>query len=168
MQIRFRGAQVRYYDTRKDDGGAYTRIYFSARADQEVRKKMKWGITQDDKDRDVICDPWPAEGEKSGKLSGTLSATSFILTPKDAELGKHEIEVECSKVYDFSFSVEYDSDGNRKGLLIQFVVRSTAKESSVKIDRYFRNIQDALGELKVDYEKQDKLDLGANEEATEE
>jgi hypothetical protein len=159
MNIRFRGAVIRYYDTRKDDGGAYTRIYMTARADKDVRKKMTWDEAGED--------GWPGEGVKQGKLSGTLSATTLILTPNDKELSKHEIEIGCNKVSDFSFSVEHDAEGNRKSLSIQFVVRSNHPDASVKVDRYFRNIQDALGELKVDYTKQEKLPLG-DEEAVEE
>ncbi len=159
MNIRFRGAQVRYYDTRKDDGGAYTRIYMTARADKDARKKMAWD--------DAGEDGWPGEGVKQGKLSGILSATNFILTPSDKELSKHEIDTGCNKISDFSFSVEHDAEGNRKSLSIQFVVRSNHPDASQKIDRYFRNIQDALGELKVDYTKQEKLPLG-EEAATEE
>lgn len=165
MNIRFRGATVRYYDTRKDDGGAYCRIYFSARADQEVRKKMGWGITQDPKKGDIVSDPWPSVGEQSGKLAGVLSSNTFILTPKDKELSKHEVEIACHKVSDFAFKVETDSNGNTKGVTINFCVRSSSPEASVKIDRYFRNIQDALGELKIDYVKQETLPL---EEAAEE
>jgi len=159
VNIRFRGAQVRYYDTRKDDGGAYTRIYMTARADKEVRKKMTWDEVGDE--------AWPGEGVKQGKLSGVLSATNLILTPNDKELSKFEIEIGCNKVSDFSFSVEHDAEGNRKSLSIQFVVRSNHPDASQKIDLYFRNIQDALGELKVDYTKQEKLPLeeeGAAEE----
>lgn len=149
MNIRFRGAQVRYYDTRKDDGGAYCRIYMTARADREVRKKLAWDEAE----------AWPGEGVKQGKLSGILSATTLILTPNDKELQKFEIEIGCNKVSDFTFGVEYDAEGNRKSLSIQFVVRSNHPDASQKIDRYFRNIQDALGELKVDYTKQEKLPL---------
>jgi hypothetical protein len=160
MNIKFTGAQVRFYDTRKDDGGAYTRIYMTARAGKDVRKKMAWDEAGDE--------AWPGEGVKQGKLSGMLSATTLILTPNDKELSKHEIEIGCNKVSDFSFSVEHDAEGNRKSLSIQFVVRSNHPDASVKIDRYFRNIQDALGELKVDYTKQEKLPLGEDESEAEE
>lgn len=151
MNIRFRGTQVRYYDTRKDDGGAYTRIYCTALSDKEIRKKMNWDHTG--------AEEWPGEGVKQGKLSGIISATNLILTPNDKELQNHEIDIGCNKVSDFSFAVEHDGEGNRKSLLISFVVRSQHPDASAKIDRYFRNIQDALGELKIDYIKQEKLPL---------
>jgi hypothetical protein len=159
MNIRFRGAVMRYYDTRSDDGGAYTRIYMTARADKDVRKKMTWDESGDE--------AWPGEGVKQGKLAGTLSSTTLIFTPNDKELAKHEIEIGCNKVSDFSFSVETDSEGNRKSLSIQFVVRSNHPDASVKADRYFRNVQSAVGELKVDYTKQEKLPLDEGEPAEE-
>jgi hypothetical protein len=164
MNIRFRSASVRYYDTRKDDGGAYCRIYMTARADSEVRKKMGWGCVGEGKE---LTDPWPSDGERSGKLLGTLSANNFILTPKDTELRKHEIDVGCNKVSDFAFTVENDSNGNRKGVMISFVVRSSHPDASIKIDRYFRSIQDGLGDLKIDYIKQENLPLEEVAEETE-
>lgn len=168
MNIRFRGAEVRYYDTRKDDGGVYCRIYFSARADKEVRGKMEWGVAKDENGKELVADPWPAVGENSGKLSGNLSASSMILTPKDSALSKFEINgLVINKVSDFTWTAENDSEGRRKSVRINFIVRSSAPDASAEIDAYFRALGDGLGELKIDYSKQDRLP-GADAEQEEE
>jgi len=150
--IHFRGASIRYIDVRqgKEGGDVYCRIHMSAAWSDQVRDKMEW---------DAIPD-----SITECKLTGSLLATNFILTPGDKQLKQYELNFDISSVEDFQVKCEKDDEGEIKGRRLDFIVR-TPKEVEGFLGNYIRRVGRHEGMLKIRYQVQEQLDLNETKSA---
>lgn len=141
--IVFRGAFIRYFDGRQEEGGAFVRIHMTSEFTTPVMEEMGW----DD----------PGGSVTDAKLSGELHATHLVLTPGDKQLRQSEIQFDIRDVGDFKMvSVEKDETKRRE---LRFVVRSSAADTAGLVDGYIRQIGEHQGVLRVSYTKQEELPL---------
>lgn len=139
--IIFRGAWIRYFDGRQEEGGAFVRIHMTAEFTKPVMDEMGW---ED-----------PGGSITDGKLEGELHATHFVLTPTD--LRAEAIKFDIRSVEDFKVvTIEKDEVRRRE---LRFVVRSSASDAAALVDGYIRKIGDHQGALKVSYTKQETFPL---------
>jgi hypothetical protein len=143
--ITFRGAHIRYYDGRLEEGGAFVRIHMTTDFSQPVMEEMDW---ED-----------PGSSVMSAKLEGQLLATHLVLTPGDAKLRKEEVQFDISEVLDFN--VASVKEGDSRGRELRFIVRSSAAGVAAIVEQYVRRVGDHQGALKVSYTKQEELPLGS-------
>ncbi len=141
--IIFRGAWIRYFDGRHDEGGAFIRIHMTSEFTQPVINNMGW----DD----------PGHSVSSANLEGEILATHLILTPGDDKLGGHQIQFDIKSIEDFKVvTVEKDEVRRRE---LRFVVGSSSPDVAALVDNYIRRIGEHQGALKVSYTKQEELPL---------
>lgn len=156
--ITFRGAQVRYIDTRYKEGQAFNRLHVSTDYSDNVAREMEW----------------PEELSSAldqGKLSGRLNVSNFILTPNEKTLRNFEINVKATEARDFAFhrSGGDESKGKPPETKVNFIIHVPDFDDGVKLSRYFYAVGQSEAALKMDCAHQGKLDLEAsNEEAKEE
>lgn len=143
--ITFRGAHVRYFDGRQEEGGAFVRIHMTAEFSDTVVDEMQW---ED-----------PGHSATDTKLEGELMASNFILTPGDKALSQYEIQFGIRSVEDFKMVRVADGESKRREL--RFTIRSSAAGVAAMMDDYIRRVGDHQGSLKVSYakEEQEGLDL---------
>lgn len=142
--ITFRGAHIRYFDGRQEEGGAFVRVHMTADLSTPVMESMEWD------------DPGPSVTE--AKLDGELHATHLILTPGDKMLRDREIQFDIRTVEDFKMvRVKAGEDSTRREL--RFVARSSAPGVAAMIDDYIRIIGEHQGVCRVSYVKQEELPL---------
>ena len=139
----FRGASVRYSDTRMDESGVFSRIYMTAAFSDPVREEMGWGA--------------PPEGFTSAKLEGRLNATHIILTPNSKELRQHELQIDVNEISDFQFARVKNEGSESTSTEVRFVVRTAVDGAAALIEQYLRKIGKSEGQLRVNYEKQEEL-----------
>jgi hypothetical protein len=141
-KITFRGARIRYFDGRQEEGGAFVRIHMTSEFSTPVMDAMDWTD--------------PGTSVTDAKLEGELHATNFVLTPGDKQLAGHEIQFDIRSVEDFKVvTVQEKESSSRREL--RFVVRSSAEDVAAKVDQYLRRIGDHQGLLAVSYTKQEQL-----------
>ena len=93
-KLTFTGVQLLGF-SRDAKGGKAT---FSAGLNGQVQRQMGWGEIP--------------EFLTGGDLEGELAATSIILVPKDAELKRHETQIDVSKVAKF-LSIRLELEGKK-------------------------------------------------------
>jgi hypothetical protein len=151
--IIFRGAFIRFSDLRaKEESGVFARIHFTSEMSAPVIQAMEWGPVPD-------C-------MESAKLTGTLTAHNLVLTPNQKELRQHEIQIECTEVSDFQLFRIQGDDGESTRTELRFIARVVEPGAISRIENYMRLVgtsKKSAGALKVTFEHQEKLDLGADE-----
>lgn len=152
--VLFRGAVLKYIDVRqgKEGGDVFCRIHMSADYSEQVRDKMDW-----DEIPESITDC---------KLTGSLLATNFILTPGDKQLHRWELNFDISSVEDFQVVALKDDDGEVCGRELRFVVRTPKDGVEAFCGQYIRRVGRHAGALKIGYTVQEKLDLGQDADKT--
>ncbi len=146
QKLILRGAFIRYVDLRQDDeAGLFRRIHFTADLSDTVCEAMEWGE--------------PSEGLTQGKLLGELTATHLILTPNSKQLRQHELQLDVKDVSDFQFFRVKEEDGETTRTELRFVARSLQKGAGALLENYMELIGKGQGQLRVAYEKQEKLPL---------
>lgn len=141
--ITFRGAHVRYFDGRQEEGGAFCRIHMTAEFTGPVMEAMDWTD--------------PGGSVTDAKLDGELHAINFILTPGDKQLKQYEMQFPIRSVEDFKVvTIEKDEVKRRE---LRFVVRSSNEGVAAQVDNYIRRIGDHQGALKISYTAQSELEL---------
>lgn len=147
--ITFRGAILKHFDVRqgKEGGDVFCRIHMSSDYSEQVREKMEWGEIPDSV---TEC-----------KLSGSLLATNFILTPGDKQLRQFELNFDISSVEDFSVVALRNDDGDISGRELRFVDRTPKDGVEGFVGNYIRRVGRHAGALKIRYTVQEELDLGA-------
>lgn len=146
QKLIFRGALIRYVDLRQDDeAGLFRRIHFTADLSDTVCEAMEWGE--------------PSEGLTQGKLLGELTATHLILTPNSKQLRQHELQLDVNEVSDFQFFRVKGDDGESTRTELRFIARSVSKGAGALLENYMELIGKGMGQLRIAYEKQEKLPL---------
>ncbi len=150
-QITFRGAIIKFFDVRqgKEGGDVFCRIHMSSDYSEQVREKMEWEQIP--------------ESITDCKLSGSLLATNFILTPGDKQLRQHELNFDISSVEDFSVVALRNDDGDICGRELRFVVRTPKDGVEGFVGNYIRRVGRHAGALKIRYSVQEELDLAAGD-----
>jgi len=100
----------------------------------------------------------PVDMEKSTALEGELHATSMLLTPKDKELAKFELDLEIDAVKAFK-QTRKEIDGSRgKGHRhdLTFEISFSAPEVAAKLEFFMLNCGGAKCSCKVSYNQQPK------------
>ena len=138
----FNGAEIRYNDTRRDEGGVFNRIHIAFRPSEPVIQAMGW---------DQFPDNIP-----SGKLSGRLAGTHLILTPTDKGLKKHEMQFGVNEIRDFSFTSETNDDGDIISRTVRCTVVTGEKIAS-SIEHWLSVVGEASAVAKIGYTVQQKL-----------
>lgn len=141
--ITFRGAFVRYFDGRQEEGGAFVRIHMTADFSDVVINEMEW---ED-----------PGHSATDSKLEGELMGSNFILTPGDKSLSQYEIQFGIRSVEDFKMVRVADGESKRREL--RFIVRSSAAGVAAMVDDYIRRVGDHQGALKVSYSREEQQAL---------
>jgi len=149
--ITFRGAILKHFDVRqgKEGGDVFCRIHISSDYSEQVQEKMEW-------------EPIP-ESVTECKLTGSLLATNFILTPGDKQLRQFELNFDISSVEDFSVVAVRNDDGDICGRELRFVVRTPKDGVEGFVGNYIRRVGRHAGALKIRYSVQEELDLGTGE-----
>lgn len=142
-RITFRGAVLRYCDLRHEEGGKFVRLHMTADYTDVVRKEMEW-------------DEVP-ESVTQAKLTGKLAASQMVLTPNGRELARHEIQIACNEVSDFTFVRVTEDESSREEL--RFIVRSNQPGAAAMVEGYIENIGKGAGQLRVGYEVQSNLPI---------
>lgn len=142
--IHFRGAILRHFDVRRDEGGVFCRAHFTADYSAPVISAMGWEELPD--------------GITSAKLEGRLDCQNFILTPNGKELAKdYEIDLPASEASDFQFFRVQGDDGESTSMELRFIIRTTAQEAEMWLGKYMRSIGEGRGALKINHTKQEEL-----------
>jgi hypothetical protein len=141
-KITFRGARIRYFDGRQEEGGAFVRIHMTSEFSTTVMEAMGWTD--------------PGASVTDAKLEGELHATNFVLTPGDKQLVGHEIQFDIRSVEDFKVVTVHEKESSSRREL-RYVVRSSAEDVAAMVDSYIRRIGDHQGLLAVSYTKQQEL-----------
>ena len=142
----FRAALIRFVDLRYDDKSKvkYVKINFTAAFSEPVREAMEWGE--------------PPAGFASAKLDGDLTASHFILTPDGKELRQHELQMDSSGISGFEVHrVKVSEDSHENELRFQIV--TSAAGGAAQVEAYLEAIGKGTAQLRVNYEKQEGLDL---------
>lgn len=141
-KITFRGAFIRYFDGRQEEGGAFVRIHMTSEFSTPVMEAMEWTD--------------PGTSVTDAKLEGELHAINFVLTPGDKQLAAHEIQFDIRSVEDFKVVTVHEKESSSRREL-RYVVRSSASDVAAKVDQYIRRVGDHQGALVVSYTKQEEL-----------
>lgn len=140
----FNGAEIRYNDTRHDEGGVFNRIHIVFDPSRPVQEALGW--------EDL------PESIPSGKLTGRIPATHVIFTPTDKQLQNQEMQFPVNEVRDFSFTSKHDKEGKRISRSIAAVVVTQQKVSAL-IENWLATVGEASAVCKVGYAVQEKLPL---------
>jgi hypothetical protein len=138
----FRGAEIRYSDTRKDEGGVFVRIHMTADFTEVVREAMGWNVGTFSKGKLVPND---------------LCATHISLIPDEKSFRNHAIDLEITNMSDFEYFEVKDEDGNVSHE-VRFIVRTPVEGAETKVANYMR-FAGASAQLRVNYQVQDPLPL---------
>lgn len=139
--VTFRGAKIRYYDGRHNEGGSFVRLHITAEFTQPVLEAMGW------------TDPGPSGYDV--KLTGELVGTHLVLTPNDKKLREREISLDINEVSAFKLvTIEKDEVKRRE---LRFVIRTPSPEAVTLVDGYVRSVRDNEAALKISYSKQETL-----------
>ncbi len=145
-QIIFRGVSIRYADLRlKEEAGVFARLHLSADDTDTVREAMDWEKMPDCVD--------------SCKLSGAFMGKHFELIPNDRNLKQFGLTLDISEVEDFRLVPVKNEDGEITDRKLRFIVRSTQKGAIALAEEYLTRMGSHVGQLKLSYAKQEKLDL---------
>lgn len=139
--VTFRGAKIRYYDGRHQEGGSFIRIHITTEFTQPVLEAMGW------------TDPGPSGSEVN--LIGEMVGTHLVLTPNEKNLRDQEISLDINEVSAFKLVTIEKNESKRREL--RFVVRSPSPEAAALVDGYVRKVGDFEAALKVSYSKQETL-----------
>lgn len=140
----FNGAEIRYNDTRHDEGGVFNRIHIVFDPSRPVQEALGW---------EDLPDSIP-----SGKLTGRIPATNVIFTPTDKQLQNQEMQFPVNEVRDFSFTSKHDKEGKIISRSIAAVVVTQQKVSAL-IENWLATVGEASAVCKVGYAVQEKLPL---------
>ena len=124
---------------------------FASSLNNRVSAVMGWGI---------------GSGNTSVSLEGELHASSMILTPKEAGLAKHKLEMDIQSVTGFE-AVRFEAEGKKgKGFRyeIHFKVKFASKDACRDLERYMLTMGEGKGTLQVSYVKQTEMDLTDSQE----
>lgn len=149
----FRGTKIRFADLRRaKEAGLFTRIHLTSDWTDLIRDAMGWEDLPD--------------SISSAKLDGGLIGKTMVLTPNG--LKQHEIQLDVHDVGNFEYATVADGEDSQHSEL-RFVMRTAAVGAAALIENYMRVVGEAVGELRISFERQDELDLqeGASEEAAE-
>lgn len=176
-KMTFRGAYIRHYDGRHEEGGQFIRLHLTADFSEPVRKSMGWDLSDleelpglvklaeefpDDYRRIMMALP---QNVTQGKLVGDLAATSIEMIPNGAELKTHAMTLDCTSISDFNF-FRVKQDNGTSELELRFTALIRHPGSASKLEGYIEAIGSSPAQLKVGYTKQAELDLDGAE-ATE-
>lgn len=123
--------KVEAQGSKANTGGAFAKMHITVSANKTIRRALGIGDAEAD-------ESWPPNGEKSGKLRGTLDATTLIITAKQGNLVQKldEVDLNISLVNDFSWQLEDPKDEESKNALISFWARTSDLESAMKMVEY--------------------------------
>lgn len=136
------GVEIRYNDTRRDEGGVFNRIHIVFKPSQPVQEAMGW---------DDLPDSIP-----SGKLTGLMTATHVILTPTDKKLKQHELQFAVNEIRDFGFTSKADDEGNIVERTIKATVVTNEKIAAL-VENWLAVVGEASAVAKVGYTVQERL-----------
>jgi alkyl sulfatase BDS1-like metallo-beta-lactamase superfamily hydrolase len=138
-QITFTSARLLSFGRNQNIGTAQ----FVCSWNQRVAKSMGWG------------DEIPS-WEKKSSLDGELHATSMKLTPSEAAMKKHELEMDINLVYGFE-AVRLELEGSKgKGFRteVRFKIDFTDPNGCKLLERYIMTLTDSKGSMSVSYTPQ--------------
>ncbi len=141
--LTFRGAFIRYFDCRLQEGGAFTRIHASADLSDPIREAMDW--------------PQIADEIESCKLSGSLAAEHFVMTPTDKALKSHEFQLPVGEVTDFEVARVKEDDGESVRTELRFKMRSASGSAAALLFEYLSTVGKAPAAMKLRYSEQGSL-----------
>lgn len=152
--IIFRGASIRYADLRhKEEVGVFARLHMTADDTDTVRDQMDWEKMPDCVDQ---C-----------KLSGVLLGKHLELIPNDKNLRQFALQFTISEVSAFELVPIRNDDGDITSRQLRFQIKSTEIGAIAAIEEYLRRMGEHVGQLKISYQKQEKLDLQPGKPAAE-
>ena len=153
-KMTMRGVTLRYYDVRRDEVNVYVRAHFSADYSKPVQDVMGWGALPD--------------SVTTAKLSGAIiTIQTFALTPTDKDLARYEIDLTGVDVADFSYHHKDPEEQASGKTEIRFTLRTGNPEAEARLGQWMRSVGGATAVLRINYEKQEELDLQGGDDAEE-
>ena len=160
MKLKFTSVtveEVKTSQSKKNTGGAYSKMKITATLTAAVRKAM--GIGGD-------VEQWPPDGEKSGKLKGTFDTSNIILTRKQGSLVETlgEADIAVSLADSFSWKFRDPKSDTDTTTLITFWVRTDDLTAAQLMNEYFYSIQGGESTGMLNYNKGDgsRVDMTAD------
>lgn len=142
-QIIIRGAQLRYFDGRVDEAGAFKRLHFRADLTREVCEDLGVEIPPD-------CIP-------SGKLATELIADHISFEP-NGNLNSLGWQIGVEKIGEFSFgTTKSKEDAETEETYLAFVALSRQKDAAAILENFHNSVGTGRGVLNVRYAEQGEL-----------
>lgn len=140
----FRGATLRYFDCRLQEGGAFTRIHASADFSDTIRESMGWPAISDE--------------IQSCKLSGKLAGEHFVLTPNDKALSQYQFQLPVGEVTDFEVVHVAEEGKESTRTEVRFKMRTSSNEAAARLYEYISKVGKTGASLKLKYSAQAELE----------
>jgi len=143
-----RGAEICKCELCDDEGGVFVRINVKANYTDVLARQMGWADSHDDL--------------KKGDLKGKMRVNHFTITPNDKELQKHELQLNAVEVGKFTLSVtgENPDEGKTGVTHVKFQMRTESPDAEAMLGKWKRKIGRAPALMKIDYPKQQQMELG--------
>lgn len=148
----FNGVEIRYNDTRRDEGGVFNRVHIAFNPSDPVMEALGW---------EDLPDSIP-----SGKLTGRLAGTHIIFTPTDKGLKRHEMQFGVQEIRDFGFTSETDDEGEIVARTIKATILTNEKVAAL-VENWLCIVGHASAIAKVGFTVQEKLPLAKEPEPSE-
>lgn len=99
-----------------------------------------------------------------------LGAVNFILTPFEAALRQHEVDVACGLIDKFQYVPRFDKDGHIRSRELHFHVSLNGLDEFVKVATYAASMGKGTATIKIVYNEdaQGDLDLEDGDESDDE
>ncbi len=132
--------------SKKGGGGVFAKVRLTCKMTKTVRRAMSWG---DMDERGKPLDNWPPPGETQGKLTGSLAATSLLLSAKQTTVdGNDEVNASLALANDFTWFIEDDTDQS----YFRFWARTADLESALKLISYKFAVGSGVATGKLSYD----------------